>query len=62
MNHFESDTQALELLNHNFKLNAGGIVARKPDYSPTREERWAIDYLCDEWDYCYVEKRKENKP
>ena len=51
---FASDSDALAVINTNFRCSRGGILFPKESgYVPTEREQNAIDYLIMEWDYGY---------
>ena len=51
---FESDQEALAVLDENFEQVGNGVLCRKHRWhSPTPKEREAIKYLIDEWDFIY---------
>jgi hypothetical protein len=44
---------AYKILLTNFIDDKGMLRRKDKTYIPTEEECYAIDHLCDEWDYCY---------
>lgn len=51
------DQEALAVVETNFTLGKGFVFCLKDvSYKPTEREWYAINYLCDEWDYAYIEK------
>jgi hypothetical protein len=51
------DQEAFEVIDTNFVIAKGWIIRPKHEgYKMTEREGDAIDYLCDEWDYCYNPK------
>lgn len=49
----EGDSQAWDVLGDNFRDNKGLIERKDKTIEPTQRQFAAIDYLCDEWDYCW---------
>ena len=49
------DVCAFEQLGMNFKVTKGGIIKPKKNYSPSKVDYSAIEYLVCEWDYGYEE-------
>lgn len=48
------DQEAFEVIDPNFVVSKGGVIYPKVSgYQPTEREDYALDYLFDEWDYCY---------
>jgi hypothetical protein len=56
-----NDCEAFEVLKGNFNDHAGVIYPKTVGYEMTEREGDAIDYLCDEWDYCYSPTKPTNK-
>lgn len=51
---FEDDRKAFDVLKENFVDTTGFVIRPRVDgYKMTEREGYAIDYLCDEWDYGY---------
>lgn len=48
------DAQALAVIDANFVVAKGWVIRpRVSGYKMSDQEGYAIDYLCDEWDFAY---------
>ena len=56
------DAEALEVIAANFVEWKGYIRKKDPLYQPTQREWDAIDYLFQEWDYCYEKPDSPDSP
>jgi hypothetical protein len=58
---FEDDGAAWKELGANFCDDKGIIRRRDKTVEPTPKQFFAIDYLCDEWDYEWEGLRREER-
>ena len=58
---FEDDGAAWKELGSNFCDDKGVIRRRDKTVEPTPKQFFAIDYLCDEWDYEWEGLRREER-
>lgn len=57
---FEDDQVAFAAIEKHFFVAKDFVIRpRNSDYKMTEYEGFAIDYLCDEWDFAYSPRTKE---
>lgn len=57
---FEDDSEAVYELRKDRRFSISqGWISPAPGVTPNAREHAAIDYLCGEWDYGWLEQRKE---